>query len=603
MQFSSNISKFVVSICYLLLLLSVIIVSNFPATSYEPSIYTSTPIIFWISIFISTMVGIGLVLFSDEKHSNQLILGLSLVFFSYVLCLSLFIIRGYYAWGINVDPSGHIGFIKSILNNGYTPDTLFYPITHVFSAEFVQITGINIIDLSKYLPLLFGILFVPFMYLFSRSLLKNKKEVILATVLSCAFIFGWYINFTPNCLANFYIPLVLMIIVKSYSDVKNRINWSILLVIMVFFFPPFHPVPTVFLLIYILAINIPINLLKSIPINLLKFIEVSNIRENIGTIKIRSRSTLVLLLSVFSIAWVSSFFIWKKTVKNLYTLTTEGGSTNIQNLADQVNYASGQGFNVYLYGLKMYGGILVILVLSLIGLYFVLRNRNLYAKKRILPLFGPLIVTILVLAVLYFFNIGFGPLRLIFYITLLGTVIAAYAINQIIKRNEKSRLKAPFLVVIFLVLSGVFVNGILILYPSPYTSGISLHTPQSEIEGMEWLFNNKNYKKGIIGISISPGRFYNFFSGDVPYSKFTLSAVLPPYHFGYENSSSLSSNYTEDKYLLITLQDRSLYTHVFPELANSRWTSSDFDKLETDNGLNEIYIDGANNIYYINARG
>ncbi len=103
MQLSYKSSKLIVSLCYLLLLLSVIISFNSPTTYYEPSIYTYTPIIFWISIFISTLVGIGLVLFSDELHSNNRILGFSLVFFSYILCLSLFIIRGYYAWGINAD--------------------------------------------------------------------------------------------------------------------------------------------------------------------------------------------------------------------------------------------------------------------------------------------------------------------------------------------------------------------------------------------------------------------------------------------------------------------------------------------------------------------
>jgi len=390
-----------------------------------------------------------------------------------------------------------------------------------------------------------------------------------------------------------------MIIVKSYSDVKNRINWSILLIIMVFLLPPFHPVPTLFLLIFILAINIPINLLKFIRVSSIQ----KNIQENIEKIKIRSRSTLALLFSVFSIAWISSFFIWNKTIKNLYTLANEGGSTNIQNLADQVNYANVQGFNIFTYGLKMYGGILVILVLSLIGLYFILKNKKLYPKKNILPLFGPLMTIIFVILGLYFLNIGFGPLRMTFYIVVLGTVTAAYALNHMIKINEESRLKIPFLIAIFLILSTLFVNGILILYPSPYTSAISLQTTQDEIDSMEWLLNNKNYRMDIVGITICPGRFYNFFGGEVPYSRFSLSPVLPPYHFGYENSSSLSTFYSNDTYLLITLQDKSLYKHVFPELASSRWIPSDFSKLETDDGLDGVYTDGETNVYYINARG
>ena len=449
------------------------------------------------------------------------------------------------------------------------------------------------IELTKLLPLFFGILFVPFMYLLSKSILTNKKEIILSTVLSCAFITGWFLNFTPNALANLYIPLVLMVIVKSYSDIRNRIMWSIILVIMVFLFPPFHPVPTFFLLIFILTINLPSYFLK--------YIKISNLHDKIREIKIQSKTTLALLLIVFSITWISSFFIWSKTIKNLYTLATEGGSTNIQSLSNQIMYANGFGYNILEYILKTEGGVIVILVLSFIGLYFLIKTQKLNDNKNILPLFGPLIAGILITISLYFLNIGFGPLRMITYLVIVGIVISGYTLNQILKQSEKSRFKIPIFIIIFLILSVVFVNGILTLYPSPYISSANLQTPQSEIDAMGWLLNNKEYKMGITGISTDPTRFYNFFGGSVPYTN--ISFNIAPYHFGYDNSSSLSDYYTSDEYLAITLQDKSLYSYIYPELANIRWTSSDFNQLNGDNGLNEIYVDGQNNIYYINARG
>ncbi len=487
-------------------------------------------------------------------------------------------------------PESHMGYVKTILSTGYVSPALFYPITHILSAEIIQITGIKLLDLSKLLPLFFGILFVPFMYLFSRSILKDKREVILSTLLSCAFIAGWYLNFTPNALANLFIPLVLMIIVKSYSDIKNRMKWSILLIIMVLLFPPFHPVATIFLLIFILTINLPFNLFK--------FLKISSVQRNIREIKIQSKFTLALLLIVFSITWISSFFIWSSTVKNLYTLFTEGGSTAILSLTNQINYANGYGYNIFEYILKLDGGLLVILVLSFIGLYFTLKSKNLYPKKNILPLFGPLLIVILVIIAFYFLNIGFGPLRMTVYLIILGTVIAGYTLNHILKLNQKSRLKTPFLLIIFLVLSATFINGILILYPSPYISSTSLQTTQDELDGMGWLLHNKNSAISIIGISVSPVPFENFFN-----STTTNKAALPPYHFGYDNSSSLSDSYTKDKYLVVSARDKSIYSDIFPDLSNIRWTSSDFDKLKSDNGLNDIYVDGGNEIYYVNARG
>lgn len=595
MHISTRIGKLATTICYFMLFLSIIISYNTIATSYEISIYTNTPPIFWLSIIISILIGLFLVIFEDDNETNWK-LGFSLVFFCYILCLSLFIIRGYYAWTIGGDPSSHIGYVKTILNTGHFSEKLFYPITHILSAEIIEITGYNLIGLHKLLPLFFGILFVPFMYLFSSSLLKKKKEIYLATLLSCAFISGWYLNFTPNHLSNFYLPLVLMIIVKSYIDIQNRINWSILLVIMVFLIPPFHPVPTIFLIIFILGLNVPFKVLNKLKIDFIK--------ENENRIKIKSRFTLTLLLFIFSVAWISSFLIWSSTIENLDTLITEGGNTHISSLVETISFASGYGYNVFEQVLKLEGGIIFLLILSLIGIYLIIKDNSFYPKKNILPLYGPLLIMGVFILISYFVNIGFGPLRQIIYLGLLGIIISGYTLNKLFELSKNTKFKIPLSLTTFLIIATIFINGIFILYPSPYVFATNPQTTISEIDSMQWLLNNKEFKIDITGITVQPGEFGDFLYGaEIRREKIrTYSTKLrPPYHFGYQNSSSLANYYSKDFYLVTNLKEKFIYKEIFPEMAKYRWYEKDFDSLNQDSGLVKVYNNGQMDLWLINS--
>jgi hypothetical protein len=78
-----------VTLIFLFFLLSValIITWNTPATGYESSIYRSTPLILWVSLIASVIVGITLVVVSiakNELEQNSLWkIGFLLVFLSY----------------------------------------------------------------------------------------------------------------------------------------------------------------------------------------------------------------------------------------------------------------------------------------------------------------------------------------------------------------------------------------------------------------------------------------------------------------------------------------------------------------------------------------
>ena len=194
--------KLALALLFILLSIALILAWNTPATGYESSIYYSTPLILWWSIIASVIVGTSLVVFSitgDEYDKNKFWkIGLFLIVLSYVVCLGLFIIRGYFMWCMAGDPATHIGRITETIAQAYAPKTVIYPITHIFLSEISLVTNLNLFVLHKIVPLIFGVLCVVFIYIFSRYVTSNRIAPVLAVIISCTFIFGWYINLTPN---------------------------------------------------------------------------------------------------------------------------------------------------------------------------------------------------------------------------------------------------------------------------------------------------------------------------------------------------------------------------------------------------------------------
>lgn len=598
--------KIMSTICFLLLTIALIIVKNAPATQYEASIYSSTPVSLWFFLVISIIAGFTIIvhqIYTREYENNNLwIIGMALIFLSYAMSLSLYIIRGYYMWNARGDIASHIGWIKQIAIDGHTPSNLIYPITHIYFNEFSQILGTDfgtdLFLLIKLIPLLFGLLYVPFMYIFAKSILSDNGQIILATAASSTFVHGWYLTTTPNHLSNLLLPLALFILIKAFT--ARKIEWEILLIIMIFLYPVFHPVPSLALIIILITLWLP-------P----KVFHLTNNEINTDVSGLdRFNVTLLTILFVWAIAWISSFYVWESTIQKVYrSIIAEGGPSHISELADQVASAQGYGYNVYEQILKVMGSTIVYIILALICIPIIWKIIQSNKKiDLIFLLYGPLVALGTFILVLFAFDIIFGPLRMMIYISIITTIFVGFILHEIINKSRNTNQKyiskfACGLIIVFLV--GVFLGGMMNLYPSPYILKTNPHSTQTELNGMNWLFNNRNLDIDITGMTIAPKRLAELLltseevrAQNVPY--YLEGELIAPYHFGYDNDSLLSNSYEKDMYLALTDRDKSIYIDIFPEIAELRWTSTDFDKLEYDLSVDKLYSNDGFDIWYIN---
>ena len=581
----NRLIKLTATIAFILIALAAIIIKNTEYTGYETSVYNAIPILAWIFLIIGIICGICIVVYNvytkEHEKNNKWVLGLLLILLSDVIILSLPILRGYAFWGRG-DPFTHINTVLNIISSSHTETQLFYPIAPIYVTECYYIFGISVELLFKYIPLLFGILFVIYMYLFAKSVLPKKGQVILATIASTAFLHGWYISLTPNHLSNLMLPLVFFVFFKSYEQASHlKIEFRTLLIIMIFLYGAFHPVPAIALLILFIAIE----LFNTISIG--KHINIS-----------RLNATLILILVVWTITWISSFYVWESTIRNIHMLMVEGGPTAFSQLEDQMAYASGYGYSPLVLFLKYYNGVIVYFMLVLIAFFIIMKeqrkNKNL---KTTYSLYSPLLIYLLITVVFFATNLPFGPLRMMVYMIILCTVPVGFLLDRLIentREDPKERFFTPALAAVFVISILVFssISGISTLYPSPYVLKPNDQISYNELKGQGWFLDSRAISTPVVALS---------FGG--PLVRRGIRSNIPPYHFEYNNHTLLGESYTKSSYLTLNKQDRLLYTEVLPQIADFRWYAKDFEKLEHDTSVDKIYTSGECDIRCIHALG
>jgi hypothetical protein len=593
---------------FFLLSIALIISWNTPATGYESSIYESAPLLFWVILFSSAIAGIASVIVSIAKNELDQCyswkVNFLIIYLCYTICLSLFIIRGYYMWWRGtVDPVFHIEWIKETIITSRVPNDLIYPIMHIYLSEIVLIAGIDPITLHKIMPVIFSILFILYMYVFAKIVFSNTAEALLVTIIGCTiFRTDFYLTLIPNGLSNLLLPLALFVFFKYLS--QGRWVWAIPLTILVILYPVFHPVPTIFIGLVFLTLWTPLIIQNSMRYIHDREIAIPNFKSYI--FKLILPFSVMLIWFIF---WISSFGVWGDTLKSIYqTIFLEGTPSEAMDLLDMVSYAQGYGYNVIEIAIKQYGVVMVVLVLSILAVILILRDyyRQGRYNKPLLTLLGPFGALLVIMPILFLFDLPFNAFRFLHALLILATIFSAYTLYYILtcKRRISLAERIPFAsIFVIVIISGLFLGGSLSLYPSPYKLTPSYQITHSEFAGMTFFYENRDVHTPLSGITTPIWGFANLILTPEEIATQHLPRSLKdhraPWHFGYDNYTSVSFLYDTETDLIITQPDRVFYTDLFPEMAQERLTTQDFDRLKIDPGIDFIYSNGEFDFYKI----
>ena len=596
----NRIIKIAAIIAFIFITIALILIRNSPATGYEVSIYAATPLSAWFFLISSFACGIGIAVYEvyqkKDNRSNLWAIGLLLILLSAIAILFLDHIRGYFFYGSG-DDFTHMKYVQTILSSGHAGEQNIYPITHILYAQLSQVFDIEPTFLFGVIPSIFYILYAVFMYLFAKTVLPGKGHAILATVAGLTFQYvSCYAH--PNYLANLTLPLAFYLFAKSYTptESKAKIPFTALFVIMLILFPVFHPIPAIIIIILLLTIWLP----GKVSVSQSKNVAISTEKSY------KFSSAASLLLIVWFITWISSFYCWDATIRNLHFLLTEGGSTNIDVLREQMLYAEGYGYSVMEQFFKVYGGILVYVVLTLAAFLVLIKRMERDINLRNLFAFcAPLIFFAFFVAVGYGSNTC-GLTRILNISIILCSLFVGFLLYELLghKFNRNCWHKACLFGVIFLLIM-VSIHGVLKLYPSPYTLGPNDQVTQAEVKGMDWFFHSKDVTKPWLSMTICPYRYADMLLTQEERAgrKYITRIILwPPYHFGYPKNDSLGDQYEKDHYMALNKRDRSIYAEIFPDMAKLRFLPRDFEQLENDTSIDKLYCSGGFDAYFIHAR-
>ncbi|MCX6262644.1 MAG: hypothetical protein NTY95_17730 [Bacteroidia bacterium] len=279
----------------------------------------------------------------------------------------------------------------------------------------------------------------------------------------------------------------------------------------------------------------------------------------------------------------------------------EGGPSKIGSLVDQISYAQRYGYNVNEIILKQMGGLFIIFILSVLSFALmwkeVFREQN---KGYLFSLYGPFGMVCVLILILYALNLPFGPTRFLFYLSLLGTIFSAYFLSYMLIKSHNSKTLFVSLstkLVVIVLLTGLFLLGLLNLYPSPYNMDTSYQTTQSEAVGMRYFYEYRDVAIPVTGLMVAPGTFAWIYL--TPEERavqrlpmyFTTGSKIP-WHFGYDTYSSIAFSYKKETNLIIAQKDRVIYTEILPKMAPYRLLDQDFERLNEDSGISLQYSNG-----------
>ncbi len=590
---SSRIIKIIGILCLALLTAAILILRNNPATKFESSIYTVTPSIVWVIIIFCVICGLGIILhqvyYRRETGSNLWVIGLVIIVFSFTIVFSAHALRAYAFYGRG-DALSHLGIARNIIQTGKTD--VFYPALHILTAQLSLITGTSLARIFSFLPASFAGLFVVCMYFFTRTVLPHKGQAILATItgiLALSTGANGPVYATPNALADMLVPLIFFfcLIATARRSSGLKIPFILLLTILIFLLPVFHPVPTLAVLLLMLALWLPA--------------EAYNLWGKKQAFSIPStypRTSLpALILFIWSTFWISSFYIWESAIRNIYVIISEGGPNQFDALRNTIEFAAGYGYSVVEQFLKRYIDIAIVSLLAAAAFPLVL--KRIAARKELdslFALYGPLFIFAAIIIVLLFFNIQFGPARMLRYLEITGAVFAGYIIFEALKRLKNSQrglFKLVSLILIVALLALLQVNGVLRSHYSRYTFTPPSHVTESEMRGVSWFFQHKDRRVSASYSTIAPRRFADLLlspeeKAQRPDINVTEYPTIP-WHFYYDTADTLGRAYEEDTYMVISDNDRLQYVEVYPEVAEFRFYPADFKKLVTDPSLDRLY--------------
>lgn len=554
-----------------------------PAEQYEISIYTSFPWYYWVLVVGSLLVGNLTILTSalSEREGDRFwLFGAATVLLTNAVLVLMPYIRGYPMYG-RADPMSHLGYIRIITETGVAGGGNIYPNTHLLIRIFAYATGLEPMTvLNAVAPAVtlvyFGSTFLLLGHVFES---RTRALVGLPLILLPAYDIA-HLGTTPFRLSILFVPFVLYLFVKDQQSgaVSVRAALAVALVSLVIY----HPLTAVFLLMVFLTWVVA------------KWTQWFRADET-------KRTNIVTLLSVVFAAWYLNFTGMIIRFEGIVEVFLEdSGDAPINEYSSTISSTSPELSDLariatYKYGVAM---VLVGLGTAALALSVYMWWRDEYEMDLFTTVFGISMFAFAAgSAAFLLFDLIVGTRRPLQFAKMFGVILGGGFIYLLWRFNRQFAVGRKFDVgatasVVFVLLLLVYL-ATFTLYWSPLSSRVNQQVTEMELDGSEWLFENRDEGREIEEFGIRQYRFYHAMYGISLGDQVRIEDTYPPPHFNYTVHSQYGMDYEEDNYLILARLGRITYPTKFPNYQRFwRYTPEEFDRLERDRSVNRLYDNG-----------
>ena len=560
-----------------ILIYNLLTLHHYPPGEYNIDIYSQLPIFFWTGVIFVYFISCALILQQDKTLK---IIGSVCIIVNFCVIYLILPELGSYVYGPS-DELTHIGRMNFYLLDGYIDHTDIYPATTILYLSTSIFTGLGNREISFILPAFVNLLFITGTIAFSNKII-NFPHHIFYIFIPCSFIlyFGhFHFSNVPQYTYFTLIPLILYILF-SYLTQKN-FSKSIVLVIFLLITPFSHPFNWMFMILTLLSIFI-------------YYIFSSGANQNI-------LNTLLLGFVSF-ITWFlySSLF---NSFEKIFSLFLSGSNNNMvaEKTLEQFGKINLNLIEIIQFFLFYTGRYLIPFTLVIIFLLCFFKGKyNIPPKqyKNVLKLMGFFLLFTAIHSLLFFNNIishSTDRISNLVYGIFALIPLFALSLNYLFSYDQKwaSTLKVS------IILTLVFSLSLFGVFYSPYIYRPNSVITESEVTGMEWLFDYKNESPIYAIIGAHGYRYATYFMApneqrdrmgkDILWSDM---ANIPD-HFGYNNRNSLEMY--DSQYIPIPTRHELLYQTVYSSVG--RFNKDDFAKFREDLNIIKMYDSSDIEIY------
>ncbi|AXR81215.1 MFS transporter [Natrarchaeobaculum sulfurireducens] len=608
--------KLVLSVGFLAVAASAFLARESPATGYELSIYTMTPMAVWAGLLFALAVALAVAFVptaSERSPVRSLAVGLGgLVVFTFA---STPILRGYRYMGQH-DALTHLGWARGISEGTVSPFDLFYPGIHTVS---VLVSSVLEVPLERGLfvvVLVSMLVFWTFISLTVWTITESRVATIVAAFSAFLLLpvttLSMYL--TPHAMSQavLFSALLCYLFVSYLRTDRDRAAvtgvgaaFAIAGIAAVIYHPQ--------LLAHLIAAFVAVCVVQFLARRVSRAGPIADQTPMYGQV--------LFLIGLF-LVWTANHGFFSDTISYFLASVVEfvrsGGGTPGGSAQTQGESVAAIGGSILELFFRLFTPQLVFSILAgLFGLAALFVTRSVWVR-RVRPesvYFVAGLVALVPVFFMYFFASGSSMYFRVFGLMMVFiTILGALAIAGIGARlssagstdgssggadgssstsgGSREKPNGPIVghPAFALVFALLLVLSLVAIFPSPYTYAPSPHVSETTMSGYETAFASQDEEVDYLGLRDGPNRFDDAVNGNEQRSH---------YHFNVDAATlrgDVSSEYDEDRYLVLTEMDYEREVSAYHGL---RYTEGDLAAVESQPNVDRIQSNGEFDRYYV----